>query len=146
MNTDINLIISGHGGFATGMKAALHLLSTIPDNWTFIDFKEGMSDTDLKVEFEKVINADKDGQFVLFTDLVGGTPYKVSATISYANDNVKAVGGCNLGSLLESIYSNFDSADAMADSLVSVAKQGIQKFTIEPDTSSQEPDDDSDGI
>lgn len=146
MNTDINLIVSGHGGFATGMKAALHLLSAIPDNWTFIDFKEGMSDKDLKAEFEKVIDAKKGEQFVLFTDLVGGTPYKVSATISYANDNVKTVGGCNLGSLLESIYSNFDSADAMADSLITVAKQGTQKFTIEPDTSSQEPDEDSDGI
>ncbi|GAQ01088.1 PTS sugar transporter [Companilactobacillus farciminis] len=146
MNTDINLIISGHGGFATGMKAALHLLSEIPENWTFIDFKEGMSDSDLKSEFEKVLSNKKDQQFVIFTDLVGGTPYKVAATLAYANDTIQTVGGCNLGSLLESIYSHFDNAEEMADSFVEVAKRGIEKFSIEPDASSQEPDEDSDGI
>ncbi|GEO64860.1 PTS sugar transporter [Companilactobacillus nantensis] len=145
---EINLIVSGHGGFASGMQAALHLLSAIPDNWSFIDFKESMSDKDLQKEFEKVINNKPDGQFVMFTDLAGGTPFKVAAALSYSNKNIQTVSGCNLGSLLESIYSTYDSSDDMAEKLVSISKEGIQHFTMDDSdsTSTNASDEESDGI
>ncbi|WP_125762139.1 PTS sugar transporter subunit IIA domain-containing protein [Companilactobacillus hulinensis] len=144
--TEINLIVSGHGGFASGMQAALHLLSAIPDNWSFIDFKDGMSDKDLKKEFEKVLDAAPDQQFVMFTDLAGGTPFKVAAAISYENKNIQTVAGCNLGSLLESIYSTYEDANDMADKLVSISKEGTQHFVMDDDSTNQNDDEESDGI
>jgi len=143
----INLIVSGHGGFASGMQAALHLLSAIPDNWSFIDFKESMSDKDLQKEFENVLNDKPDQQFVMFTDLAGGTPFKVAAALSYSNDNIQTVAGCNLASLLESIYSTYDSANDMAEKLVSISKQGTQHFIMDDSNStSSDKDEESDGI
>lgn len=146
--TEINLIVSGHGGFASGMKAALHLLSAIPENWSFIDFKEDMSDKDLQKQFEDVLNKKSDQQFVIFTDLAGGTPFKVAAALSYSNKNIQTVAGCNLASLLESIYSTYDSAGDMAEKLVSISKEGTQHFTMDDSasTTNSNNEEESDGI
>lgn len=131
MNDKINVIISGHGKFATGMQGALHLLTKIPDTFQFVDFSEGLSDDDLREKFQRFLNDHSEEQVLFFTDLLGGTPYKVAAEFAVKSNNIELVAGCNLGSLLETIYMQFDSADALADALVTYTKSGIDKFSMD---------------
>lgn len=126
----VKVIISGHGTFASGMQGALHLLAKIPDDWEFVNFSEGMSDTQLKEKFEKLL-PDDDQQVLFFTDLAGGTPYKVAATLVYNKPKYELVTGCNLGSLLENVFNNTSSAKELAENMVEVSKKGTQHFTID---------------
>lgn len=130
MSNKINVIVSGHGSFATGIKGALHLLTKIPDTFQFVDFKDGFSDETLRQKFQNILNDDSGEQVLFFTDLLGGTPYKVAAEFAVKSENIKLVAGCNLGSLLETIYMEFDSADGLADALVEYSKSGIDKFSM----------------
>ncbi|AMV60983.1 PTS system, N-acetylgalactosamine- and galactosamine-specific IIA component [Pediococcus damnosus] len=147
MNDKINVIVSGHGKFATGMQGALHLLTKIPDTFQFVDFEEGLSDDDLRKKFQAILNEHAGEQILFFTDLLGGTPYKVAAEFAVKSDNTELVAGCNLGSLLETIYMQFDSASALADALVTYTKSGIDKFSMDTATTSDNNTNDfADGI
>ncbi|KRL99021.1 PTS sugar transporter subunit IIA [Liquorilactobacillus satsumensis] len=126
----IEVIISGHGKFASGVQGALKLLTKIPKTWHFCDFKEGMSDSDLKTIFEDIIKNNSNSECLFFTDLVGGTPYKVAATIAYGKKKITVVAGCNLGSLLEAIYSNFSTANEFGEALVEISKKGTKKLSF----------------
>ncbi|MCV3322569.1 PTS sugar transporter subunit IIA [Pediococcus ethanolidurans] len=146
MGNKINVIISGHGEFASGIKGALHLLTKIPNTFQFVDFKEGLSDEDLRQKFQSLLNERSGEQVLFFTDLLGGTPYKVAAEFAVKNENIELVAGCNLGSLLETIYMQFDSASELADSLITNTKNGIDKFSMTPSDNKVNPDEISDGI
>ncbi|WDF82765.1 PTS sugar transporter subunit IIA [Lacticaseibacillus pabuli] len=144
--TNVRLIISGHGKFATGLKGAIALLAKAPDNWQFVDFSEGMSDSDLQSKFEAIIAQDADAETLFFTDLAGGTPYKVAATLANGKKNMSVIAGCNLASLLEIIYSNVDTADALADTMIDISHKAIDKFELAAATPDQSDSDESDGI
>ncbi len=137
----VQVIITGHGTFAEGFEGALHLLATVPDNWSFVNFKEGMSDEQLQAEFEKILGTDPQPT-LFFTDLAGGTPYKVAATLAAKHPQLAVVAGCNLGSLLESVFSDYEDANVYADAILASAKQGVQKFTLDlPDNTTAGTDD-----
>lgn len=142
----VKVIVTGHGLFASGIKGALELLAKIPDNWFFIDFSEGMSDTDLEKQYTKIINFDQD-KVLFFTDLAGGTPYKVSATLSTKSAGISIVSGGNLGSLLETLFTDYDNAVEYARDIVEISKKGTQIFTLDDiKPTNQNQDIDSEGI
>lgn len=137
----VQVIVTGHGTFADGFKGALHLLASVPDNWSFVNFSEGMSDKQRQAKFETILGSDPKPT-LFFTDLAGGTPYKVAATLASKNPQLAVVSGCNLGSLLESVFSDYDNADAYADAIIAASKQGTQKFTLDmPDNMATGSDD-----
>ena len=141
----INVIVTGHGTFATGIQGALNLLVKVPDNWQFVDFFAGMSDEKLKENLDKAINTF-DGETLLFTDLVGGTPYKVAATLATEKSGLAVVSGCNLGSLLEALFKNYSDVDAFANDLIDISKKGTQIFDVTDIKPTTSTDTYSDGI
>ena len=142
---EINLIVTGHGTFATGIEGALNLLVKVPDNWKFVDFSTGMSDEQLKEKLEKTVDTFN-GETLLFTDLVGGTPYKVAATLSTEKTGLAVVSGCNLGSQLETIFKSYSDVNAFAKDLIDISKQGTQIFDISNIKTKSSTDICSDGI
>ncbi|MGX7059845.1 PTS sugar transporter subunit IIA [Vagococcus humatus] len=122
-------VISGHGGFATGMKASFNYISSIPEQYYFIDFNEGMSEKDLENKFLEIMNEEK--QVLFFTDLLGGTPYKVAAQLAYFNENIEVVTGCNLSSLLESSFMDYNSIEDYANALVEISKNMTECFSLD---------------
>lgn len=121
----IHILVSGHGSFATGIKGALKLLAKVPSNWSFINFTAEMSDENLKQKFEEVVNKS-DSEVLIFTDLVGGTPFKVAATLAARNSRIAVVSGCNLGSLLEVLFKKYSNVADLATDLVAISKRGTQ--------------------
>ena len=76
--------------------------------------------------------------------MVGGTPYKVAAKLAFENKNIKVVAGCNLASLLETMFNQYNSLDNYANELVKISKMGTQ--ILELDDISSENEISKDGI
>lgn len=125
---NIQTIITGHGKYATGIRSAIELLAGPQESFKYIDFSEGLSEEDLAKEFNKNINTKLT---LIFCDLVGGTPYKVAAKLAFENKNIKVVAGCNLASILETIFNQYNSLDNYAYELVKISKMGTQILELD---------------
>lgn len=140
--TQFRTIITGHGHFATGMKGAVELLAGAQASFKYVDFAEGMSEEELSRQLQAALTADPT---LIFTDLVGGTPYKEAAKLSLSRQNLAVVAGCNLASLLETIFSNYDSISEYANALVNVTQRSAQVLDLSSDNLEEAPED-GDGI
>lgn len=93
----LNIILTGHSRFASGMINSLLLItSDICNVYYDIDFLEVDSPDDLENKYLKIIN-NNDGDFIFLTDLLGGTSFKTSSILSTkCNDKkIYAISGTN---------------------------------------------------
>ncbi|MGL4910897.1 MAG: PTS sugar transporter subunit IIA [Romboutsia sp.] len=95
------IIITGHGKFGSGLKTSLDLIVGNYDFVNPVDFTEDKSPEFLKEEIEAFVKSTEDKVYV-FTDLVGGTPFKVSSELTLDYSNVEVLSGTNLPMLVES--------------------------------------------
>lgn len=122
----VNLIVSGHGEFAKGLKNALSVIAGEFDHISFVNF---VNDADkLRSDMQEIINFKPEGQFLVLTDLVGGTPFKTGAMISKDNSNVKVIGGVNLPMLLSIVYETDASLEDLINNATQSGKDGIKAF------------------
>jgi N-acetylgalactosamine PTS system EIIA component len=96
------IIITGHGNFASGLKSSLDLIIGDYDFIKSIDFTEDKTPETLKVCIKDIIDKYKDKNIYIFTDLAGGTPFKVSSELAFDNNNIDVFCGTNLPMLVES--------------------------------------------
>lgn len=96
-----NIILVGHGNFATGLESAVKLILGNSEKLVAIDFIASMSREELKSKVESKLG---DEQNIILTDVLGGTPFNVSAEL--VNENTKVIYGTNLGILLEIVSSD----------------------------------------
>lgn len=124
-----NIILIGHGNYATGIKSSIDLIAGINSHLFAIDFTENDSDVTLKEKIDHVINEIIDQQILFVCDIAGGTPFKVAASIANFNENMELVAGCNLSSLLEAIFQNDTlSLDELAKLIVNATKNSAIQF------------------
>lgn len=142
--TKARIIVIGHGRFASGIRNSLELFIGKQNPADFIDFTKEMSDTELRQKLAEQIN---DEDIIFFTDIVGGTPYKEAAKLAYNKKNVGVVSGCNLSSLLETAFKNYQNKDEFMQDLVNVTKKSVQIFqNNDIQEVTEEANDYSDGI
>lgn len=121
----IKLVVVAHGHFATGAASALELIAGKQEEVAFIDFSEGMSAQTVK---EKIVAELVDQSEVLvLSDLLGGTPFKVSTEMmAEFNGKMNVLSGLNLAMLIEAAFArNMLSFDELVDKLVTTAKDGV---------------------
>ena len=94
------IIITGHGKFASGLKSSLNLIVGENDFINAIDFTEEKSPESLKEEIKRNLKETNDKVYI-FTDLLGGTPFKVSSELALENSNIEVLCGTNLPMLVE---------------------------------------------
>ena len=102
-----------------------------------------MSEIDLQEKISAQVGKE---ETVIFTDMLGGTPYKEAAKIAYDNENVGVVSGCNLSSLLETTYKEYTSKEALMQDLVNITKETAQVFDKNDLNDESDENDFSDGI
>ena len=70
---------------------------------------------------------------IFFTDIVGGSPFKISAELAATSSkNIKIISGTNLGMLIENVMMrdmdiNFDE---LVETAISTGKQQVLKFEM----------------
>lgn len=121
----IKLVVVAHGHFATGAASALELIAGKQEEVAVIDFSEGMSAQTVK---EKIVAELVDqSEVLILSDLLGGTPFKVSTELmAEFNGKMNVLSGLNLAMLIEAVFArNMLSFDELVDKLVTTAKDGV---------------------
>ena len=94
------IIITGHGRFGSGLKSSLDLIVGSFDFVKPVDFTEEKTPESLKEEISKLIK-ESNNKVYIFSDLVGGTPFKVSSELTLEHTNTEVFSGTNLPMLVE---------------------------------------------
>ncbi|MBU7555169.1 multidrug transporter [Pediococcus ethanolidurans] len=128
----MQIIVTGHGNFASGIESTIKLLAKSIANVHYVDFTGEMDETSLAKEYQSLLSSDEKTLF--FCDLVGGTPYKQAVVASSGHEEqIAVVAGCNVGSLLElglnsSVLDDKSIAD-VAKLFVETSKKNTKTFT-----------------
>lgn len=137
----INIIVVAHGHFPSGILSSLELIAGQQNSLVGIDFALGMSAEQLKTAVEtELANADN---HLILTDLLGGTPFNISSTLSveHADKNITVLSGLNLAMLMEAVFSRtvFTDMEELVEKVLSSSHKGIVNFS---DCMSNQEDDD----
>ncbi|MFI3308862.1 PTS galactosamine/N-acetylgalactosamine transporter subunit IIA [Ewingella allii] len=100
----LSIILTGHGGFATGLEKAMKQILGEQPQIMAIDFPESSSTTLLTSQFEQALSLlDESEGLVFLTDLLGGTPFRVASTLAMQKPEREVITGVNLQLLLEMV-------------------------------------------
>ena len=127
----IGLLVTGHANFGTGITSSVNLIAGEQEAYKAVDFLPTYSTEDLTREITKALDELKDGEgVIIFTDLMGGTPFNVSAQIGHGKENIRIVAGTNLPMLVEIVMSRkfMDNLDELVDSVLETGKEQVTKY------------------
>ena len=85
----VGIIVTGHGNFATGLTSSVKLIAGMPELYETVDFVQEDSVEDLETNLNAAIDNLKEDckeGILIFTDLVGGSPFKTSVEISLTRE------------------------------------------------------------
>ncbi|HEL9626990.1 TPA: PTS sugar transporter subunit IIA [Streptococcus suis] len=122
----IKVIVVAHGQFASGILTSLKLIAGEVENIEAIDFSEGMSAQELKARIKSAILGER--EVLILTDLLGGTPFKVSVELAaeQKEQNVVVLSGLNLAMILEANFSRLtDDLEQLVSKMITTSKDGI---------------------
>ena len=109
----------------------MNLIAGEQEAYKAVDFLPTYSTEDLTREITKALDELKDCEgVIIFTDLMGGTPFNVSAQIGHGKENIRIVAGTNLPMLVEIVMSRkfMDNLDELVDSVLETGKEQVTKY------------------
>lgn len=127
----IGLLVTGHANFGSGMTSSVNLIAGEQDDYQYVDFLPAYSTEDLTGEISKALDMLKDCEgVIIFTDLMGGTPFNVSAQLGHGKENIRIVAGTNLPMLVEIVMSRkfMNDLDGLVDSVLETGKEQVIKY------------------
>ena len=127
----IGLLVTGHANFGTGITSSVNLIAGEQEAYQAVDFLPTYSTEDLTREITKALDELKECEgVIIFTDLMGGTPFNVSAQIGHGKDNIRIVAGTNLPMLVEIVMSRkfMDNLDELVGSVLETGKEQVTKY------------------
>ena len=127
----IGLLVTGHANFGSGITSSVNLIAGKQEAYKYVDFLPTYSTEDLTVEITKALDELKDCEgIIIFTDLMGGTPFNVSAQLGHGKDNIRIVAGTNLPMLVEIVMSRkfMDDLDGLVESVLETGKEQVTKY------------------
>lgn len=127
----IGLLVTGHANFGSGITSSVNLIAGEQEAYKYVDFLPTYSTEDLTVEITKALDELKDCEgVIIFTDLMGGTPFNVSAQLGHGKDHIRIVAGTNLPMLVEIVMSRkfMDDLDGLVESVLETGKEQVTKY------------------
>lgn len=123
----IAIIVMGHGHFASGIVSSLELIAGQQEKVTAIDFTAEMTAADVQDQLSRALIPEE--ETLVLCDLLGGTPFKVAATLmeSLSNTTCNVLSGLNLAMLIEASFARQTAAsfDDLVLGLITCSKEGI---------------------
>lgn len=100
----LGIILTGHGGFASGLERAMKQILGEQEQFIAIDFTESSTTARLTAQLQEAVETLGSGNGIVFlTDLLGGTPFRVASTLALSQPGMEVVTGTNLQLLLEMV-------------------------------------------
>lgn len=101
----IALILTGHGRIASGMSEAIAQVFGEQVQLLAVDFPDGNSTAVLDASLRQAMQTVDQGDGVVFvTDLLGGSPFRLAATIAAERSDIEVVAGMNLQMFAEMLF------------------------------------------
>ncbi|HEL0633600.1 PTS sugar transporter subunit IIA [Streptococcus equi subsp. zooepidemicus] len=126
----ISIIVIGHGHFASGIVSSLELIAGKQEGITAIDFTAEMTAADVHERLSAVLQPK--AQALVLCDLLGGTPFKVAATLmeELSETTLDVLSGLNLAMLIEAVFARQEQLDLeqIVAKLLTTAKEGISNW------------------
>ena len=123
-------VICGHGMYASGMISFVETVCGVQEDLFAVDFLGDDCEESIKTKMLEIIDTyAKDSKFIFVCDIIGGTPFKIAATISNYNKNCELVVGISPGALVEGLFqrSSTDICE-LADEMVTSSIKFTLKF------------------
>lgn len=127
----VGLLVTGHANFGSGITSSVNLIAGEQEGYRYVDFLPTYSTEDLTAEMKKAIDELKDCDgIIIFTDLMGGTPFNVAAQLGRESDKIKVLAGTNLPMLVDIVMSRkfSDDMDGLVDSVLETGREQVIKY------------------
>lgn len=131
----IGLILTGHANFATGLTSSVHLIAGEQEAFESVDFPPSYSTEKLAEDLTQALDRLKDCEgIIVFTDLMGGSPFNVTAQLTREMENVRVISGTNLPMLVDIVLSRkfMDDLDMLVDSVLETGREQVMKYEYKP--------------
>ncbi|MBC5996949.1 PTS sugar transporter subunit IIA [Romboutsia ilealis] len=133
------IIIIGHGNFGSGLNSTLEIIAGKYDFVKYGDFTSEKSPEEFKaevrLELEKLRDKDK---IFFFTDVVGGTPFKVACELKLEDDRIEVFYGTNMAMIIETCMNSQFDIELDNDSIAKIGKSNIDSFKLTKKNQAQE--------
>lgn len=144
----LGIILTGHGGFASGMAQAMTQVLGEQPQFEAIDFPQSSTTallTSQLTEATQTLN-NCDG-IVFLTDLLGGTPFRVASTLAMQMPGSEVITGTNLQLLLEMVLEREGlNGEAFRRQALVCGQRGLTSLADELTREREEGDEPCDGI
>lgn len=127
-----NVIITGHGGYATAVRRSLTMLTGQTDGMVFVDFDEGTDLDSLTAALKAAADSFGPGADLLFCcDLTGGSPFRQSAMLCVEHPGWVTVAGINNSAYTEMVFQMELTAAELAAKAVETTRSTVTRFPPE---------------
>lgn len=140
----IGYLLTGHGSFAPGLAGALEMIAGKVDYFEVVPFTENMAVSAFEEKLTQTVKKMRDQcqGVLIFTDLLGGTPFKAAMLTAQAISDVEVLTGTNLPMLIEVVgsYSVGKTLPQLIQTACETGSNGIShaKLILAKDTGEQE--------
>lgn len=129
-----DLVLLSHGSFCKGIKESAEMVLGPQKNIHTIDLKEGESPEHFQKRFLNLVSSLE--SFVVFTDILGGTPYNVAyKSLLSAKNKFALYTGMNLPMIISYVNGELVST---TPNLTQDAKEGIKFVEAKYENSSDD--------
>lgn len=122
------VIVSGHGGYASAVRDNLTMLLGVPEGFHFVDFNPGDDLTDLTAGLAAAVEACGGEDILFCCDLTGGSPFRQCAMLCVERPGCVAVAGLNQAAYAEMVYNLDQPPSALCNMAIETTKESIQRF------------------
>ncbi|MGL4697969.1 PTS N-acetylgalactosamine IIA subunit [Enterococcus larvae] len=130
----IGCILTGHGSFAPGMMGAVEMIAGPQELFEVIPFREEEALEAFEGKMTQALeNLSLAEGIVIFTDLLGGTPFRTAMLAASGKEQVQVIAGTNLPILIEGsgLRQAFDSVEDFIPAILAIGKDGLMHATLD---------------
>ena len=124
-----NVIITGHGGYATAVRRSLTMLTGQTGGMAFVDFDETDDLDSLTAALRAAAGSfGPEADLLFLADLAGGSPFRQCAMLCAGHPGWIAVAGCNNSAYTELVFLLEGSAAELAAQVVETTRSTVTRF------------------
>lgn len=124
----IKFYIVSHGNLSDGILDSVKLIAGDIKNIEALQLKPGGSPKNIASKIEEQVKYNNDTEYVIFTDLKGGSVHNAMLSLCVYN-NVNIIAGFNLGMILDAVLTQgSDDIKGLIHRFIDIGKESIELF------------------
>lgn len=127
---NFGIIICTHGSTGVEMLNSVRMITGIEDGLEAIEFKDDYSPEDVLESYNRAIKNLNRDNYIILTDIKGGTPFNCAARIAMQNNNCHVLTGVNIPMIISLVLDSSDSIGETINNSLDEGKLAIEKFTF----------------